>query len=93
MSRRVTVVGKLFFMPRDEHDRERAIAEVVESLERTGGNVSRAAHELCISTRHLYRIIWRANLWAVVDAARLRYVVENIRTEPDWIKRTRRELR
>ena len=91
MSRRVTVVAKAFYCGTDD-DRVWAVAEVIEALDRCGGNVSRASHDLCISRRHLYRIIWAASLWGAVDAARLRWVKENIRKVPDWVERTRREL-
>ena len=94
MSNRVTIIGHSFFIPKKEADREYAIQEVTDSLNRTGGNVTRAAHELCICRRHLYRIIEEADLWGVVDAARARAEKERdkLSLDTDWLVATRKAL-
>lgn len=46
-------------------------AAILVALERRGGNVRTAAHDLCLSRRHLYRLISRAMLWGRVDELRL----------------------
>ena len=72
--------------------RAEAIAEVCDSLTRCNGVVRKAAVDLCISHMHLYRIIRDANLWHVVDTARLNWVRSAIRATPDWLVKTRKEL-
>ncbi|HOA00831.1 MAG TPA: helix-turn-helix domain-containing protein [Dermatophilaceae bacterium] len=92
MTYRVTVVGRAFFRG-DAQDRADALAEVIDAIDRTGGNVCRAAHEVGLSRWQLYRIVRAANLWPVIDAARLAWVERNMRREPDWLAATRKNLR
>ena len=93
MSNRVTIIGHAFFIPKKASDREYAIQEVTDSLNRTGGNVTRSAHELCMCRRHLYRIIDEADLWGVVDAARERSESRRATIEAsDWLATTRKAL-
>lgn len=89
MARRVTVVGKAYWCG----DREYALREIHESIERNAGNVSRMASELDLSRCHLYRIIWHANLWPVIDAAREAWVDRRNAATDDWLNQTRRHLK
>lgn len=63
-------------------------AEIAAAIEQAGGCLVRAAHYLVISRRHLYRLVYRAQLWDVVDAAR-----EGARRIPEQIRRARQEVR
>lgn len=64
-----------------------AVEELEQVILRNGGCMTRCAHDLVISRRHLYRLIYRANLWDVVDAARTQVVAV-----PDEIARARQEV-
>lgn len=80
---RYTAIGSLF---RDDDDAGRE--ELIEALQRCAGNLCKVAHELHLSRRHLYRILWRENLWTVVDEARQRATAAKM----DWYRRTRAAL-
>lgn len=93
MSNRVTIVGHAFFRPKSQADRDYAIEEVLTALRHTGGNVTRASHELCICRRHLYRIIHAADLWAQVDEMRANAEARRATIEAsDWLAQTRKAL-
>lgn len=82
MANRQTGIGLLF-----RRDEEQAIAELLEVLERNEGNMTRAAHDLCITRRHLYRLLNRANLWSDVERIR-----REAKQEPDWLTKTREAI-
>ncbi len=66
MSFRPTHLGGLL-----AQDREPEFIELLtKALERTRGNLKRAAFQLGISRRHLYRYLNYANLWSEVDRTR-----------------------
>lgn len=46
-------------------------AEVIETLVICEGQVERSAHWLGICRRQLYRYLYRAELWSIVDAIRV----------------------
>jgi len=79
---RQTGIGWMFRLDEDE-----AVGEMSEVLQRNAGCIVRAAHDLAISRRHLYRLVYRANLWDVVDAARAQGGVV-----PDEIQKARQEV-
>lgn len=54
--------------------REERRAKVAQVIARTDGNLVKTAHQLGIHRSHLYRLIWRDELWPVVNAARERYL-------------------
>lgn len=64
-----------------------ADAEIAAALVRSGGNILRAAHDLVISRRHLYRLVYQASLWGLVDAVR-----SKARELPEEIRRARLEV-
>jgi hypothetical protein len=86
MARHYTVIGDLFV-----RDRERAIAEIIECLLISEGNVCRAAPMLGISRRQLHRMIACANLGSVVNEIRRQRIAKK-KTIPEWLKRTRKVL-
>lgn len=65
--------------------------EVLEMLETTNGNILRAAHLLGVGRRHLYKVIYREDLWDEVD--RIRQQHRQHVDEPEWLKQTREALR
>lgn len=65
MSYRQTGIGIMF-----DRDPFAAQAEILSAIESCDGNLVRAAHLLAVSRRHLYRLVYRAQLWADVDKAR-----------------------
>lgn len=72
-------------------DPDAARREVIETLELAQGKLARAAHFLNISRRQFYKIIYREELWDEVD--RIRQQRQREEQEPEWLKRTREELR
>jgi hypothetical protein len=72
-------------------DPARGRAELVRVLERNDGCVLRAAHELAIGRRHLYKMLYREKLWSEVDAMRLA-ARRAKREPPSWMERTRAAL-
>jgi len=64
-------------------DIEQGRALLLQALERRGGNVRAAAHDLCVSRRHLYRVLSRVKLWEQVDALRAE---RRRRRETPWKK-------
>ncbi len=68
-------------------NRGAACREILTALEDCSGNLVHAADHLNISRRHLYRFVYRANLWPAVDALR-----ERANDPPDDIARARAAL-
>lgn len=68
-------------------DPDEARATMLLALEQSGGNVRKAARMLGVSRRHLYRLIYRANL--ETDVARFR---EAAQAGPAWLRETRAVL-
>lgn len=60
-------------------------------FELTGGSLLRAAHFLGIGRRHLYKIVYREDLWDEVD--RIRQQRQQEQKAPEWLKRAREALR
>jgi len=85
LARRDTGIGRLF-----RADVARGRSELLRVLDRNGGNVLRAAHELAIGRRHLYKMLYREKLWPEVDA--MRVSARKARREPTWLERTRAAL-
>lgn len=54
-------------------NREIALREIEDVLERCEGNVSRAAHELGVTRTYFYKILWR-------DGDTLLPIIDRIRT-------------
>jgi len=67
VSNRSTVFGRMLKQGRIDELR----AEVTETLVLCEGRVDRSAHWLGICRRQLYRYLYRAELWSVVDAIRI----------------------
>lgn len=84
--RRDTAIGRLF-----RTDEAAAREELERVLVRCEGNIVHAAHELGMGRRQLYRLIYRAELWPVVNAERQRRLMR--RRAPEWLTRTREALR
>ena len=85
MARRDTGIGRLF-----RAERARGRAELLRVLIRNEGNVLRAAHELAIGRRHLYKMLYREKLWDELDA--MRASAKKAKKEPTWLERTRAAL-
>ena len=82
-----TAMGRLFAAAREAAQRE-----VQAVLERAQGNLVRAAHELGIHRRWLYRVLSRERMWPAVVRARSQ-AVRRHRDNADWLLRTRTALR
>jgi len=77
-----TGIGDLY-----QKDPALARAELVRVIGHAGGNLRRAARELVVSRRHLYRLIERDNLFPEVELAR-----ERAKAKQSWIDRARTAL-
>lgn len=64
---------------------------LLTAISTCGGNIARAAHQLDVGRRHVYKLIWREDLWAEVNELRRR--VRERRKNPSWLARTRAALR
>jgi hypothetical protein len=64
---RETGIGWLF-----RRDPARAVEQLRAALDAHDGNLVRAAPDLMITRRQLYRLVYRANLWTEVDQMRAR---------------------
>lgn len=80
MSGRWTLIGHLL-----RTDRAKAREHLVEAIQRHEGNLRRAAADVDISRKGIYRMIGALDLWSVVDEARTR-------REPEWAARVRLAL-
>lgn len=69
------------------HDQDDANREILSALENCGGCVIRAALELGVSTRSVYRFIERGNLWDALEQIR-----QGARRVPDDVARARAAL-
>ncbi len=65
----MTTATHLGLLIQQGNDRELA-DRIVAALNRTRGNLRRAAHQLGVSRRHLYRYLDYASLWGEVEKAR-----------------------
>lgn len=65
MANKGTAIGRMF-----RTEPARARVELAEVFTRNDGNMVRAAHELALSRRQLYRLTYRATLWEHVDEIR-----------------------
>lgn len=68
-----------------------AKAELRKVLERNEGNLVHSAHDLGMSRRQLYRLVYRAELWPVVNMMRSKRA-QRRRDGPEWLARTRQAL-
>jgi hypothetical protein len=86
---RATWIGALF-----RKDREAARAEVVRVLRRNRGEMKRAAIDLGLDRRYLFRILWRESLWHELDEIRAKVAAEDARAKADsWLGRARQALK
>lgn len=68
-------------------DREAGRRELLRILRRYNGSPKRAAVDLGIDRTHLFRIIWRENLWPEIDKMRAEAKLRGKVVDPDarWI--------
>ncbi len=84
--RRRTAIGAAF--RRDIDEGRRMLLAAVATC---SGNLARSAHSLDVGRRHLYKLIWREELWGEVNELRSR--ARERRRNPSWLARTRAALR
>lgn len=94
MSNRVTVIGHSYFLPQRAADREYAIEEVKRAIVTHGGNLTDVCHEICLSRRHMYRIVNDADLWDFIEVHRAKAMQERatVSRDPNWVIATRKAL-
>jgi hypothetical protein len=74
------------------HDRQAGLAELVAVIDRCDGCILRIAHDLAMQRRQLYRILYREQLWDVVNDTRERVTLK-AKQGPEWLRHTRAALR
>lgn len=86
MSARSSWLGRLF-----RTDPLLARAYVERVIRRNRGVMRNIAFELGFDRRYTFRIIWRENLWPVLDEVRAAHAAETS-DENAWLARTRKAL-